>query len=1108
VFTRIVFSRFFVVLFVLGFSSAIRAQSPSMPEPKVWAERGDTLWRLVTSRQPLTVPDGAGGRLSVPVVGFVDFQAPLDPRKVEVDAQLSPDFRTASGEVVKDDQRGLVDPLDGLGALQTGGTFLNRPVPLDHNEAGKPIGLKVADEKRANWKPYHRIGVRLPGTPAGRLLFLFEMTDAEGKNPAWYAHEFIAPLPGCPWMPTAEALNGENRKIHLSKLAVFVLEPWQDPSARIPTRLTRGDLKIDLDATAKGMDWEQLKTWMAANLSDDTVSVARPFVIQLPAGVINDADGLGISASKWKGWGKAVASLGEGRKVWLVGHPQTTIPWLQTSDMHHLGFLFCRFTRLADDGVTDEKAAKYGTVISLDGEDLDFRNNWVECPDGVASGAITLRKVTRGTILDNLLATSGAPITTPGSTRVISSIIARNWMERGHDAFQLYGGWTDSIVAYNHAVGASGYANREDDSWHLGANLHSDEFQSQANQTDINPQNLYIFSNFFQFGRHNWPALWQEIGGGTQNFIIDSDAYKNTCIYWNVFQNLAPGGHRGIMTISPDKAWVVADPKNKQRDYIENLAIMGNAILPRMDNYNRPPYGYIRPAATIAGRIGPDYYELLNTENLYALANTDFAPARFKQTVESRPDAAARQGWRSKVPTLSDIYERPILYTGDVKTGYDADFSHTTYAGNKFLNGWVSPTDYAPKADWGRAPDGAARLTPLPELQKIPDMPLKLADFLGDPSRKGGFFDEFSGPPVQARKTVLTTAPWRAGSPDDGFLLHIKFRSVGTPGTWRELLSEKNGNDSYRVVLTKENTVRYELYHEGKLASRVESSDTFKDGDHLTLQVYTPYFPTPPEHYFPYAMLSNVFSQGVRKIRYMSSDHAPADFKPAADELYVWMDTSRLHRFFEWRDQQWQPVLGALDSVHACAIRSFSPQRDKPFNAPESTPSLRRDLYTVEARRWHTLYLDGPGVDSSDVWTSGDLRWVKESTNTGTVLRNDGGKAVGANNAFSVMQMASGRPRCFIRHNIDHSDKLWDWIWTPNVNLPRGEVTLFGSFDGSYETFRVIRGGQGEYGLPANTPAYRALESMASALAFIRPPLDQTGRVPGWGKPDIYLKTP
>jgi hypothetical protein len=54
----------------------------------------------------------------------------------------------------------------------------------------------------------------------------------------------------------------------------------------------------------------------------------------------------------------------------------------------------------------------------------------------------------------------------------------------------------------------------------------------------------------------------------------------------------------------------------------------------------------------------------------------------------------------------------------------------------------------------------------------------------------------------------------------------------------------------------------------------------------------------------------------------------------------------------------------------------------------------------------------------------------------------------------------------------------------------------------------VIRGGQGEYGRPANLPAYRALESMASALSFIRPPLDQTGRVPGWGKPDIYLKAP
>lgn len=1085
----------------------VYADAPPLPATAVWAERGESVWQLVSSQRPVALTGPTGKRVEVPVVGFVDFTRPIDSSKVEIDAQLHPGFRDASGEVIQEEQRNLVDPLDGLSALQTGGAFLKRPVPLNYDARGALLGLKVGDEARPNARPFHRIGVRLAGTPAGRLLFLFEMTDANGANPQWFAREFTAPLPGCPWLPTPEAVTGENRKIHLRKLAVFALEPWRDPSARIPAKLTRGDLRIDFDAAAQKLNWEQLKDWIADNVSDAKVPVGRPFVIQLPPGVLNDAEGFGISASKWTKWGKAVSELSDDRKVWLVGHPQTIVPWLRSSEMRNLGFLFCRFTRLAEDGVTDPKTARYDTVVTLDGEDMDFRNNWIECPDGHASGAIMLRRFVRGTILDNLLATSGAPITTPGATRVVSSILARNWMERGHDAFQMYGGWSDAIVAYNHAMSASGFANRERDTWHLGGNLHPDEFQSQSNQTDINPQSLLVFSNFFQFGRHNWPALWQEIGGGTQNFIIDGDAYKDSHIYWNVFQNLAPAGHRGIMTIAPDKAWTLADPKRDQKHYIENLAIMGNAFLERLDNHNRPPYGYIRPASTISGRIGQPLFELLNTENLFAQLNTDLMPALFKQTVDARPDAD-RRGWRAEVPALTDLYERPILYTGDIKSGYQADFSRTTYAGHKFLHGWVSPMDYAPKPAWAASSGGAARLTPATELKKIPDMPTDLASFLGDPSRRGGFFDEFSGAPIAAKRTVLQ-APWRAGSPDDGFLLHVKFGSVGTRGTLRELISEKSAAGSYRVVLTEANTARFELYSEGRLVSRVETTDTYENGDHLTMQVFTPYFPVPPEHHYPYAMLSNVFAQGVRKIRYMSSATEPSGFNAAADELYVWMDTARQHRFFEWSDGAWQPSLGATDSIHACAVRAFSPQRDKPFGGPASTPALRRDLYTIEGGRWHTLHLDGPGIDSSAVWKAGDLRWTKEATRTGTVLRHDGSdKAVGANNVFNVMQMASGRPRCFIRHNIDHADKRWDWLWTPDVSLPRGEVTLFAGFDGSFETFRVIRGGQGEFGSPANAPAYRALESIASALAFIRPPLDQTGRVPGWGKPDIYLKGP
>lgn len=81
-----------------------------------------------------------------------------------------------------------------------------------------------------------------------------------------------------------------------------------------------------------------------------------------------------------------------------------------------------------------------------------------------------------------------------------------------------------------------------------------------------------------------------------------------------------------------------------------------------------------------------------------------------------------------------------------------------------------------------------------------------------------------------------------------------------------------------------------------------------------------------------------------------------------------------------------------------------------------------------------------------------------------------------------------------------------DWTWSPGTDLPRGEVTLFDGFGGTFESFRVIRGGQGQYGLPSAYPTYRILESMASTMSFIRPPQDANGSVPGWGTPEIWLR--
>ena len=1108
---------FFPTVFCLIAPSFAVAQSTiSFPTPDQWAANGQAIWTSVNANRLTTVTDATGVARPVRVVGHADFLVSSTPASLEIDAQFNGDFRDASGKIVKPDLRDKNDPVTGLNAGLSGGTFLQLPVPFDHDQTGKPLGLRVSEPNAdiTRGGAYNRTGIRFKNTPAGRLLFLYEMSTPAEEGARWYAREFTTPLPGGPWRPSRAMIARSNPEVHLRKLVVIQLEPWADPGARIPAKLNRRDMVIDFDAAGQGLDWDELKKWIVDNVSDERIPAGKTFVIQLPAGHLVDRDSLGLFANKHRDWGRAIHSLTEGRKVWLIGHPDTSIAAFHSlSD--NLGLLFCRIARPAHDA-NDSSGAKaaYDFTAKLSGANIDFRNNWIDCPDSLAMAGINVGNIENAVIVDNIISGVGAGIGGGGNSMITGTVIARNWMERGFDAFQMYGSWVDVIIAYNHMAGASGFANRQIRDGHLGANLHSDEFQSQANQTDRFPQRITVFGNFSQFGRHNWPAEWAVIGGGTQNFIIDADSYADSHIYWNIFQNLMPTGHRGIKTISPDRDWVLENPNQPQRNFIDGLTIVGNAFLERWDHNNTPEYGYFAESSGIGGSLTSPFFNLLVSENAYVRTHQNRQVSLFKQTIESRPDAIVREGWRQGVPTLPDVYRNPITFTGAWNTGYQADFSRTAYAGHKFLEGFVAPTDYSPKPAWEKSPGGAAMLTPASELAKIAPMPVNLAEFLGDPSRKGGLFDELKSAPVQAKPATLES-PWREGSADDGFLLHLKFGSIGTKGTVRELLSENRDGKRYEVVLTERDTVRYRIHQGDTLIGEVESTDRFRDGDHLTLQVYTPYFPVVAESHYPQSMLKRQYNQGLRKIRYVSGPTAPtaADLDRSTGVLNVWMNPADRYRFSEFVDGSWRLVLGGMDSVHACAIRSFSDKRNESFHRNLTSikngtaENFWRDLYPVPAGTWFTLHLDGPDEDSTTMWKEKDLRWffTKQDASPGVRL-NLGGKAVGANSFFGGMSLSSGRVRCIIRRNIDHQDMKWDWIWTPGVDLPRGQVGLFRTFDGSYESFRVIRGGQGEYGAPPNAPAYRSLETVAPALAFIREPLDATGTVPGWGTPDIYLK--
>lgn len=1087
-----------------------QAQLP-FPPTNQWVDNGPAIWTSIQTGRLTAVTGTDGVSRPVRIIGHADLMVSATPANLEIDAQFNGDFRDSAGTLIRFDSRKQNDPVSGLNVSQTGGTFIKLPAPFDHDQSGKPLGLRVSEPNAtlARGGAYNRLGIRFKNTPPGRLLFLYEMSTPAEEGTRWYAREFTAPLPGLPWRPTRAMLERDHPEVHLRKLAVIQLEPWSDPAERIPAKLNRADLRIDLDASALGMDWDALKKWIETNINDTSIPAGKTFVIQLPAGHLVDADSLGINANKHRGWGRAVHSLTEGRKVWLIGHPDTTVAAFH-SISDNLGLLFCRIARPVHASATDAAAA-YEYTASLDGKNIDFRNNWIDCPDALAMAGIIIRGAENATILDNIISGTGAGIGTHGPSSLTHVVIARNWIERGHDAFQMYGSWVDVIIAYNHMAGASGFANRitaPDRPGALGGNYHSDEFQSQANQTSRHPQSILLFGNFSQFGRHNWPAQWAEIGGGTQNIIIDGDSYARSHIYWNIFQNLMPSGHRGIKTISPDLDWVRENPAQVQRNYIENFSIIGNAFLERWDHNNTPAYGYFPEGSGIGGPLGASFFQLIATENAYTRTHLNREVSLFKQTIESRPDASLREGWRADVPTLTDVYQKPITFTGTWQTGYQADFSRTTYSGNKLLEGFVEPTDYAPKPGWEKSPGGAAMLTPASELAKIAPMPVDLAKFLGDPSRKGSLFDELRAAPVQAKPLVLDS-PWRNGSPDDGFLLHAKFRSVGTKGTLREIFSETQGDKRHEVVLTENDTVRYRLLQGGEVISQVETTDRFRDSDHLTMQIYTPYFPVAVESYYPLLMLRHAYDAGIRRIRYLSADTPPpaSSLEQTPGVLHVWMNPSDHYRFSEWTDGAWRPVRGARDAIHTCALRSFSDNRDARAPGTGTSENFWRDRFPIPQGTWFTINLNGPGEEPVALKDK-ELGWSFTKENAVPAMNLQlAGKPVGVSRFF-VGNLASGRVRGIIRRNIDHQDKKWDWLWTPDVALPRGQVSLFRTFDGSYESFRIIRGGQGEYGLPPNPPAYRSLETVAPALTFIREPVDASGKVPGWGTPDIYLKAP
>ncbi|MCH2176324.1 MAG: hypothetical protein MK193_11425, partial [Lentisphaeria bacterium] len=610
------------------------------------------------------------------------------------------------------------------------------------------------------------------------------------------------------------------------------------------------------------------------------------------------------------------------------------------------------------------------------------------------------------------------------------------------------------------------------------------------------------------------PAAWHELGGGVQSIIVDGDAYEDSQIYWNSFQIINPSGHRGIKTISPDRSWLEKTGKASSPHWISNFTIAGNSFLSRWDHNNHPLNGYFRPASDIAGAYNIPHYELLAYGNLRGALYAPTSSRYFQMAAEGRPAAEVGTSWRSVIPRLEEIYARPITYTGTKATGYHPNFDTTTYAQHKLLKGWVSPTDYAPE---GKARDknysqhlAKVSLAPKGELEKIAPMPLNTAEFLGDPLITEGFYEEHIMEPVKAQP-ISMEKPWTKDSKDTGFILHIAFDDIGTPGTRRSLVKETDGTTSYEVALTERDTVEFLLTKDTQVLSQVESYDTFAKGDHLTMQVDTTYRQLFVESDYVYSQLKILNRKGITRVVYHIQDSQPK-IETNYSELHVWLNKKDKHRFYTLSHKNpgiWETQYTGLDTLHDGFLRSQSTY-DKTKDETKGTfENYWRENFPVKTGTYY-LYLQGPGMTQPNAVKEGDYVWLWDGTNRSSMRTFTNGKLAG-NRYFNHAATVSGRPMCMIRKNINSQNKYPTWKWTPHVKLPRGKVELFSSFTGSYGSLRIIRGGQGSYGEPVFTkkssfgPAYRTLESESSALVFIRKPLDEKGRVPGWGTPDIYL---
>lgn len=1094
---------------LLGFATVLPAAAANVfidaETEAEWALKGSNVWAALMAGNTIQFPDGVTTQTAVKV-GCTNLMVSTTPAGMEIEAQRTPEYRNASGQVIARFTGSLIDPLDGQLMHSVGGAFIAQPPPFDHDPTLQPLGLKVMSTnssiEKAQNTVFNRIGVRFNNTPSGRLLFLYEMSNVNEAGSRWYANDYTVPIVGAPWRPGRDFYVRTNAETHLRKLIVLKLAPYQDPTNTIPAKLTRSGLTIDYTASSLSDATAHINSYA----TDANLPTNRPYVIQLPAGVNQG----GLTGGDWLGWCQKLNQLTGGRKVWLVGQPNTQIAFLNLQRCSNLGILFCRIGRTGVDSGTEAANEIY---ISGACKNLDLRNLWIECPDGVSASSIFLSGggIDGLVFTDNILSGALCGIASQGSTVLRNSVIARNWFEQGYDAVQAYGGWYNVALAYNHFAGACGTPNREIANGHWGAALHTDLLQSQTNLSTQKVHKLAFFCNFTQYGRHNWPSRWYELGGGVQDVIVDGDAYENTHIYWNLFQNILPAGHRGVKTITPDYDYAMQQTGYATNNWIKNFTVLGNVFLDRWDHNNRLPYGYRRAQSSVNGQNIPDYFELLSGMNFQGGLAFDNPASWFSSYLEGRPDPVVMTGWKTNAPTLSGVYSNPITFTGSLTNGYQADFSQTTYATNKLLYGWCEPTDYAPAAGWETTPGSNPVAIPRSELQKIAPMPIDTGAFLGDTSRTNRYFEELTGTAFNASPLVSTNL-WSAGTPDDGFLFHVKFGSVGTPGTQRELLRETEGTLQYTVSLTTNNTARYCVTSGETILSEVESVDTFSNGDHLTMQVFTPFYSVFAEMGYVSTVANRLYNEGIRKIRYWFSPAAPAtNPTETAGVLNVWMNMSDHYRFYHFKDGAWKLNLTEVDGIHGCALRTFSTNRLFSFNISTNSAGVgtaenfRRDVYPVDTNEWRTLYLDGPAEDYSSEWANGDIRWTWDGDDEPVIMRNDNGTGVGSSSTFTLAGFSSGRPLCFIRHNIDHQDKAAGWVWTPNVDLPRGEVVLFSSFDGSCESVRIIRGGQGEYGLPTTVPAYRALETVGSAMSFIRPALNQQGLVSGWGTPDLYL---